>query len=77
MGTWGLVPPSFGGHLNRMYSKVSIIRPGCSRLLEFEKKIVLIAGNIDFFQISRPGRLIETKRKSIEKDSFLEEMRTR
>ena len=22
------------------YSKVSIIRPGCSRLLEFEKKIV-------------------------------------
>ena len=25
-----------------MYSKVSIIRPGRSRLLEFEKKIVLV-----------------------------------
>ena len=25
-----------------LYSKVSIIRPGCSRLLEFEKKIVLV-----------------------------------
>ena len=25
-----------------MYSKVSIIRPGHSRLLEFEKKIVLV-----------------------------------
>ena len=24
------------------YSKVSIIRPGCSRFLEFEKKIVLV-----------------------------------
>ena len=24
------------------YSKVSIIRPGCSRLLEFEKKVVLV-----------------------------------
>ena len=26
----------------RSYSKVSIIRPGHSRLLEFEKKIVLV-----------------------------------
>ena len=26
----------------RSYSKVSIIRPGSSRLLEFEKKIVLV-----------------------------------
>ena len=25
-----------------IYSKVSIIRPGCSRHLEFEKKIVLV-----------------------------------
>ena len=24
------------------YSKVSVIRPGCSRLLEFEKEIVLV-----------------------------------
>ena len=44
-----------------IYSKVSIIRPGPSRLLEFEKKIVLVIFNRDFFQISRPGDLIETK----------------
>ena len=29
-------------HKTQDYSKVSIIRPGCSRLLEFEKKIVLV-----------------------------------
>ena len=42
------------------YSKVSIIRPGHSRLLEFEKKDST-GRLIDFFQISRLGRLIETK----------------
>ena len=29
-------------HKRRKYSKVSIIRPVCSRLLEFEKNIVLV-----------------------------------
>ena len=43
-----------------IYSKLYIIRPGRSRFLEFEKKIVLVF-NRDFFQTSRPGRLIETK----------------
>ena len=42
------------------YSKFSIIRTGRSRLIEFEKKIVLLF-NRDFFQISRPGLLIEPK----------------
>ena len=46
--------------VRNMYSKVSIIRPGCSRRLEFEKKIVLIV-NREFFKKSRPGRLIESK----------------
>ena len=42
------------------YSKVSIIRPGRSRLLEFEVDSI---GHLieTFFQISRPGRLKETK----------------
>ena len=44
------------GKKQQEYSKVSIMRPGCSRLLEFENKIVLVV-----FQISRPGRLIEPK----------------
>ena len=44
------------------YSKVSIIRPGRSRLLGFEKKDSTgRLHNRDFFQISRPGCLIETK----------------
>ena len=43
----------------RDYSQVSIIRPGRSRLLEFEKstgRLIEI-----FFQISRHGRFIEPK----------------
>jgi hypothetical protein len=48
------------------YSKLSIIRPGRSRLLEFEKKDSTGSFNREFFQISRPepknrtGRLIES-----------------
>ena len=42
------------------YSKVSIIRPGCFKLVGFEKKTVL-AVNRDFFQKSRPGGLIDNK----------------
>ena len=30
------------GETSSLYSKVSIIRPGRSRLLEFEKQIVLV-----------------------------------
>ena len=44
-----LISPDFGVHkiasiakIKKKYSKVSIIRPGRSRLLEFEKKIVLV-----------------------------------
>ena len=44
------------------YSEASIIRPGRSRLLELEKEIVLVVYR-DFFQISRPGCLIETVSK--------------
>ena len=43
------------------YSKLSIIRPGRSRLLEFEKKNRTGLLIKTFFQISRPGRLIEPK----------------
>ena len=31
-----------GSSSESLYSKVSIIRPDCSRLLDFEKKIVLV-----------------------------------
>ena len=45
-----------------LYSKVSIIRPGCSRLLEFEKK-------------DSTGRLIETfsniQTRSLDRDQKL------
>jgi hypothetical protein len=41
-------------------SKVSIIRSGRSRLLEFEKKRKYCWFNKDFFKKSRLGRLIET-----------------
>ena len=49
------------------YSKISIIRPGCSRLLEFEIVIVLVF-LIEIFskKEKEPGRLVEifsTKRK--------------
>ena len=46
---------------SNVYSKLSIIRPGCSRLLEFEKKDRTGRLIEIFFQISRPDRLIETK----------------
>ena len=49
---------------SNLYSKVSIIRPGCSRLLEFEKRDSMYwLFNRDFFKKSRPGRLIETVSK--------------
>ena len=41
------------------YSKVSIIRPGRSRLIEFEKKVVLMFDRDFFPNISKSGRLIE------------------
>ena len=47
---------------NLGYSKVSIIRPGRSRLLGFEKN-----STGDFFKKFRPGRLIETVSKYINK----------
>jgi hypothetical protein len=34
----------------RSYSKVSIIRPGCSKLLEFDKKLVLVVYLETFFK---------------------------
>ena len=45
-----------------VYYKVSIIRSGHSRLIELEKKDST-GCLIDFFQISRPGYLIETVTK--------------
>ena len=47
--------------LQSLYSKFSIIRPGCSRLLEFKKGDNTGCLTETFFQISRPGRLIEPK----------------
>ena len=49
---------------SREYSKVSIITPGRSRLLEFEKKVYW-SFNRDFFQISRPGCLKETQKLAV------------
>ena len=43
-----------------MYSEVFIIRPGRSRLLEFE--IQTQSFNRDFFKKYKSGRLIETER---------------
>ena len=43
------------------YSEVSIIRPGRSRLLEFE--IEYWPFNRDFFKKCKPGLLVETRSK--------------
>ena len=43
------------------YSKLSIIRPGFSRLLEFEKKDRTGCLIETFSKTSRPGHLIEPK----------------
>ena len=50
-----------------MYSKVFIIRPGRSKLLEFEKKEDSDSRLIEIFQKSRPGHLRETISKYVHK----------
>ena len=46
--------------MRNTYSKLSIIKPDPSRLLEFEKKEHWLL-NRDIFQISRPGCSMEPK----------------
>ena len=48
------------GPIQTAYSKLCIIKPGRSRLLEFEKKRYHWLFNRDFSKKIRPGCLIET-----------------
>ena len=50
---------NFATTISNTLSSLIHIRPGRSRLLEFERKYRSF--NRNFFQISRPGRLIEPK----------------